>query len=122
MTFKDLLPSDNEAILQLDEFAEYVKIDGVILKAVVEKSTAQKSGSRQLNYKGLMGDFVTLYFRTYDYIGKKNRLPRHDERVKVYSDEWSCDKLFNVVSCQDELGICTLVLDAYRQNTARINN
>lgn len=119
MTFKDLLPSDNEAILMLDEFAEWVKIDGVILRAVVEKSTAQKSGNLKLNFKGLMGDFVTLYFRTTDYNGKRERLPRNGERVKIYSDEWACDKLFNVVSCADELGICTLVLDAYRQNTLR---
>lgn len=119
MTFKEILPSDNENILMLDEFAEYVKINDVILKAVVEKSTAQKSGNMKLNFKGLMGDFVTLYFRTSDYNGKRERVPRHGERVKVYSDEWACDKLFNVVSCQDELGICTLVLDAYRQNTLR---
>ena len=119
MTFKEILPSDNENILQLDEFARWVKIDGVILRAVAEKSTAQKSGNLKLNYKGLMGDFLTLYFRTSDYIGKRERLPRYGERVKVYSDEWACDKLFNVVSCADELGICTLTLDAYRQNTLR---
>ena len=119
MTFKELLPTDNEAILFLDEFAEWVKIDGIILRAVVEKSTAQKSGNVKLNYKGLMGDFLTLYFRSSDYNGKRERLPRNGERVKVYSDEWHCDKLFNVVSCVDELGICTLVLDAYRQNTLR---
>ena len=119
MTFKEILPADNEAILMPDEFAEWVKIDGVILRAVVEKSTAQKSANLKLNFKGLMGDFVTLYFRSSDYNGKRERLPRNGERVKVYSDEWACDKLFNVVSCTDELGICTLVLDAYRQNTLR---
>ena len=119
MTFKDILPADNDALLFLDEFAQWVKIDEIILRAVVEKSTAQKSGNLKLKYKGLMGDFVTLYFRGSDYAGKSERLPRNGERVKVYSDEWKCDKLFNVVSCTEELGICTLVLDAYRQNTLR---
>lgn len=119
MTFKELLPEDNEAILRLDEFAEWVKIDGVILRAVIEKSTAQKSGNLKLNYKGLMGDFMTIYFRAADYNGKRERLPRHGERVKVYSDEWGCDKMFSVTSCTNEHGISTLVLEAYRQNTLR---
>lgn len=119
MMFKDLLTSDNAAILMLDEFAEWVRVDGVILRAVIEKSTAQKSGNVKLNYKGLMGDFTTIYFCTADYNGKRERLPRNGERVKVYSEEWGCEKQFNVVSCEDELGICTLVLDAYRQNTLR---
>ena len=119
MTFKDLLDSDNENILLLDELAEYVRIDGVIVKAVTEKSTAQKSGNLKLNYKGLFGDFITLYFRATDYNGKRERLPRHGERVKVYSDEWACEKMFNVVSCEAESGMVTLILDAYRQNTVR---
>ena len=121
MTFKEILPADNEAILRLDEFAECVKIDGVILRAAVEKSTAQKSGNLKLNYKGLLGDFLTLYFRSADYVGKRERLPRYGERVKVFSDEWRCEKLFSVESCADELGICTLTLGAYRQNTLRVN-
>ena len=119
MTFKEIIPSDNENILWLDEFAELVEIDGVILKAVVEKSTAQKSGSMKLNHKGLFGDFTTLYFRSADYMANEKRLPRHGERVKIYSEEWECAKMFNVVSCESDLGICTLTLDAYRQNTLR---
>ena len=121
MTFKELMPSDKENILRPDEFGEWVKIDGVILRAVTEKSTAQKTGNLTLNYKGLLGDFLTLYFRSADYVGERERLPRYGERVKVYSDEWHCEKLFSVESCADELGLCTLILGAYRQNTLRVN-
>lgn len=119
MTFKDIIDSDNENILRLDELAEYVRLDGVIIKAVVEKSTAEKSGNLKLNYKGLFGDFTTLYFRAIDYNGKEIRLPRHGERVQVYSDEWGCEKMFSVTSCETQSGLVTLVLEAYRQNTLR---
>ena len=57
--------------------------------------------------------FVTLYFKTADYCGKKQRLPVHGEQI------WLDGKRYDVESCEDQLGIAKLTLAAYRQNTLR---
>lgn len=119
MTFKEILPDDDSAMLDLTEFAELVKIDGVILRAVIENHTADKSGNDKKNFKGLFGDFTEIYFRTQDYCRKRERLPRNGEVCYVYSNEWKCDKRFHVESCVDEMGMAHLILSAYRQDTLR---
>ena len=119
MTFKDILPDDDFELLNLDEMGELVKLDGVILKAVVEKNTAKKSGNDKKNFKMLFGDFTELFFRKEDYCRKRKRLPRQGEVCYLYSDEWQLDKRFVVESCADEFGMAHLVLSAYRQNNLR---
>ena len=119
MTFKEILPDDDFAMLDLNEFAEFVRIDGLILKAVIENHTADKSGNDKKNFKGLFGDFTEIFFRTQDYCKKRERLPRNGEICKVYSEEWKLEKRFVVESCVDEMGMAHLILSAYRQDTLR---
>lgn len=119
MTFKELLPDDDFAMLDLTEFADLVKIDGVILKAVIENHTADRSGNDKKNFKGLFGDFTEIFFRTKDYCQKRERLPRNGEVCMVFSHEWNCEKRFIVESCTDEMGMAHLILAAYRQDTLR---
>lgn len=119
MTFKDILPDDDSAMLDLTEFAELVRIDGVNLRAVIENHTAKKSGNDKKNFKGLFGDFTEIFFRTCDYCGKRERLPRNGEICMVYSEEWKCEKRFIVEQCTDEMGMTHLILSAYRQDTLR---
>lgn len=119
MTFKDILPDDDLAMLDLTEFAEYVTIDGVILKAVIENHTEEKSGTDKKNFRGLFGDFTEIFFRTADYCKKRERLPRHGETCYIFSHEWNCEKRFVVDSCTDEMGMAHLILAAYRQDTLR---
>lgn len=114
MTFKDILIEDNSEMLELDEFAELLRIDGVIVRAVVDNYTAKKSGNANLNFKGLMGDFLEIFFRTMDYCRKRERLPRYGEICFVYSPDWDAEKRFVVESSTDELGMAHLVLSAYR--------
>ena len=119
MTFKDILPEDDSAMLDLDEFAEIVKIDGVLLRAIVENHTADKSGNEKKNFKGLFGDFTEIFFRVSDYCDKRKRLPRNGEVCFVDSEEYNAEKRFIVESCTDEFGMAHLILSAYRQNTLR---
>ena len=113
MTFRDDLAADLDIFVESEEFAQFVTLDGVTLRAQVRRSTDQKSGSASLNFDGLHGDFTTLFFKTADYCGKKERLPRHGE--------WAFfdGKRYEVVHSEDELGITKLTLSAYRQNTLR---
>lgn len=113
MTFKDLLPADDSAILDLSEFAELITIDGVTIRAVVQTHTAQKSGNEKKNFKGLHGDFTDIFFRTADYCQKRERLPNQGDVCFI------SEKRFVVESCADEFGMTHLVLSAYRQNNLR---
>ena len=115
MTFKDILPDDNLAMLELDEFAEFVRIDDVIVRAVIQRSTDDKSGNDKKNFKGLFGDFIEIFFRTQDYLNKKNRLPHNGETCHIFSREWNVEKRFIVESAADEMGMFHMTLAAYRQ-------
>ena len=115
MTFRDDLAADLDIFVCSDEFAQFVTLDGVTLRAQVRVSTDKKSGNETFNFDGLHGDFTTLFFKTADYLGKKERLPRHGEWVTFDG------KRYEVVHSEDELGITKLTLTAYRQNTLRPN-
>ncbi|MBR1645182.1 MAG: hypothetical protein IJ774_05435 [Selenomonadaceae bacterium] len=113
MSFRDDLQADLDIFVESEEFAQFVTLDGIYLRAQVDSSTAQKSGNASLNFDALHGDFLTLYFKTADYCGKKQRLPVHGEQI------WMNEKRYDVESCEDQLGITKLTLAAYRQNTLR---
>ena len=113
MNFKDDLRDDLNIFVDSDEFAQFVKLDGITLRAQVTASTQKASGTASLNFEGLHGDFVTLFFKTADYCGKKQRIPRQGEQC------WFNDMRYDVVRCFDTLGITKLELSAYRQNTLR---
>ena len=115
MTFKDYLPADNHMMMNVEEFGEEIIIDDVELRAVAEESTAQKSGNRNLNYPGLHGDFLEIYFCVEDYIAERERLMKHGEVCHVNG------KRYDVVQCTDEQGMCHLILSAYRQEQVRMN-
>ena len=97
------------------EFAEYLKVDGVILPCQFIPSTAKKSSISSENYGGLYGEFATLYFKTKDYTGKRERLPRQGEFVTLSARK--AKKRYEVVQVEEELGVTCLTLSSYRQNT-----
>ena len=115
MTFKDILPEDNLAMLDLDEFGEFVEINGVLIRAVIQASTDDKSGNDKKNFKGLFGDFIDVYFRTEDYRNKKKTLPHNGETCHIYSREFDITKRFIVEVATDEMGMFHMTLAAYRQ-------
>lgn len=113
MSFRDDLKDDLNIFVESEEFARYVNIDGVFLRAQVSTYTDEKSANRSLNFEGLHGDFVTLYFKTCDYCNKKQRLPRKGEQA------WINGQRFDVDFCQDQDGIAKVTLATYRQNVLR---
>lgn len=108
------MTQDDWAIfVETEEFAEEIEIDGVRLPAQVSPLSKARSELVRDSYPKLEGDFVELYFRTTDYTETKKRLPRYSEWCFVNG------KRFEVISSQDELGICRLELAAYRQPVLR---
>ena len=105
MTFKEQIAADLDIFVETEEFAELVTIDGVELKAQKLSHTAEKSARLTEQWDKLFGDFVTLYFKREDY---KKKLPVHGQSVIIDG------KRFDVLSSENELGICKLVLSAYR--------
>lgn len=111
--FKDDLQTDLPLFVETEEFAEEVDVDGVRLPAQVCPISKARSELVRDSYPKLEGEFVELYFRTSDYTATRKRLPHYSEWCFVNG------KRFEVVSSQDELGICRLELAAYRQPTLR---
>ena len=109
MNFKDDLKDDIKTFLDLDEFAEYVRIDGLILPAQIEYHTAEKSARQSENFAGLHGDFVTIYFASEPYYKKRQKLPRFGEWIYVN------DKRYDVESANEEKGIIRVECAAHRQ-------
>lgn len=119
MTFKDYVRADHDVYLCNDEFAEWAIIDNVILKAIIQPRTSEKSGRISQNYDGLYGDFSDVYFKTADYCRKRERIPKFSEFVKIYDRHRQLHVRYGVVSSIDEMGMTHLILAAYRQNNLR---
>ena len=96
------------------EFAEYLKIDGVILACQFVPSTEKMSGVESKNYGGLYGDFAEIYFKTADYQKKRGKkIPVQGEFI--YLEVRGIKKRFEVISSEDELGVTCLKISTYRQ-------
>lgn len=111
--FKEILKADLDTFINLEEFSDEITIDGVTLPAQLTTSTKEKSARQSENFQGLHGDFVTVYFKTADYLATRQRLPVYNEYVIMNG------KRYVVESSSDQGGIAKLILSAYRQNILR---
>ena len=112
--FKDLIGIDAAAIMSVVEFAEYLKIDGVILACQFVPHSEKMSGVESKNYGGLYGDFADIYFKTADYETKRGRkIPVQGEFI--YLEARGIKKRFEVIRAEDELGVTCLTVSTYRQ-------
>lgn len=110
---KEYLSGDMLTMLNLDEFGEKIEMNEVELQAVLESTTKQKSGNRNLNYPGLHGDFLEIFFRIEDYISEEKQLMKQGEICYVNG------KRYTVESVTDEQGMAHLMLAEYRQKTRK---
>lgn len=117
MTFKDALKDDFKTFLDLTEFGEIIEMDGVLLPAVIQKSTgefnkatpsARNNVQPPLHNEPLIGDLVTVYFKAADYRKKRGRLPQHSEFVRIDG------KRYKVLTARDEMGIFKMECTADR--------
>lgn len=116
----DDLARDLDTFLNLGEFAEIITLNGVTLKAIVTASTADiprahsSFGNDRQRLRSsappLIGEHVTINFKTADYLRERERLPKNSESCRVNGD------LFHVISSTAEYGLATLVLRAERMN------
>ena len=107
------LEDDLPIFVELEEFAEMVDVDGIELPAQLMTQSKERSKLVRDQFPRLEGDFTELFFRADDYTAIKKRLPRVHELCYVNG------KRYDVISCENELGLCHLVLAAYRQPTLR---
>lgn len=114
MTLKEVIKMDNEVVyLDVNEFAELIEIDGVLLKGQVQYRTERKSALQSESFDGLHGDWLKVFFRAADYVGKEGQLPTQGEYIKLNG------KMYKVVACKDEMGIVRIVASSYRQEQPR---
>lgn len=109
MSFKDIVAADiSNVFLNLEEFGETHELNGSEYTCIVAKdNTAEKNaallGGRRTP-DGLHGDFLTVCLKAADL----PRIPRQGENFKVDGKRYTVD------SCDESMGMLTLVLGAYR--------
>ena len=116
LKFKDLLKNDARQIMSVIEFAEFLVVDGVLMACQFVPSTAEFTTANEQK-PGLYGDIAELYFKTSDYTGKRERIPRQGEYVYLQTGNFK--RRYQVLSSADELGVTCLKLSTHRQNTLR---
>ena len=110
MNFKDVLKEDNDSIFALDELAEFVNIDGVILRCQIARHTEKISGNEKKVFDGLHGDFISLSFRKDDYCTKKRRIPKQGDAIYINA------KKYFVQKSRYEFGVIYLEASENRQS------
>ena len=123
MTFKESLAQDWRVFIELDEFAEIIEIDEIKLPAILIEHTGDLATANvaskheayyihpELHNQPLIGNFVTVYFKTADYVAKRGRIPKHTEFTYING------KRYQVTESIDEMGITRLTATADGMNT-----
>ena len=106
--FKEDLRDDLRTFVAMEEFAQLIDLNGVMMPAQVVKHTAEKSQRMSQQFGGLHGDFTEIFFQAEPYIKKRGRLPVKGDWI--YVDK----RRYDVVSSQDDLGMAHVTLAAYR--------
>lgn len=90
------------------EFSSLHVLNDVILQCVTRRYNEEMSGRQTDHYDGLHGDHMAIQFRADDFFRKEEWLPREGQRVH-FDDSW-----YDVERCENEYGVCRLVLSSYR--------
>ena len=127
MTFKDAVNEDLRVFVGVEEFGEWVMLDGVKIRAVVVKNTGSRSRADiaqrtktgiylhpDLHSIPLIGDFVMIYFRTADYTGSRERIPKYSEFVNLDG------KRYKVVESAENLGLTRLMCETDSMNAPKM--
>lgn len=127
MTLKELMAKDLDVFFNLNDFAEMIEIDGVKLPAIVDSNTGNKyekafNANKNINSQiranlhsmNLIGDFITVQFKTSDYTRERGRIPQNLEFVRINS------KRYKVENSQDLEGITRLDCYADRDRSPRL--
>lgn len=127
MILKDLIFEDADIFVNLDEFGEMAEIDGVKIRAVIQKNTGEKKNTNiaskheeyyvhpELHNEPLSGDFITVYFKTFDYVKERGRIPQNLEFCRING------KRYKVLISKDEMGITKLECSADRMPTPKMS-
>lgn len=101
--FKDMVAADNDAFINLDEFAEEHDLNGTVTKAVVEGKVSKERHFRVGTiYEGIYeGDIVAHV--------KKSDLPEVPVRDEIFNLDGVS---YLVAECTDDMGILSIELRA----------
>lgn len=115
MNFKETVAADLDVFVNIEEFGEWVNLDGVKLRAVVIKNTGSRSRADivqrtktgiylhpDLHSIPLIGDFVIIYFRTAEYTRERERIPKYSEFIELDG------KRYKVEGSQETFGLTRL--------------
>lgn len=125
MTFKESMAQDLNVFLDLDEFGEIIEIDEVKLPAIIIKHTGdQKLADIAHKHEGyyihpdlhgtvLIGNFITVYFKTLDYVKERGRIPKHTEFTRINGTR------YKVNESSEEFGMTKLICSTDSMNTPK---
>lgn len=104
MTFRETLAQDWEVFIDVDEFGEIAEIDEIKIKAIVIKHTADLKLADiahknkayyihpDLHANLLIGKYITVYFKTADYIKERGRIPKNTEFCRINGDRYKVEE------------------------------
>lgn len=127
MTFKEAIRDDLKVFVGVEEFGEWVMLDGVKLRAVVAKNTGDRSRADiaqrtktgiylhpDLHSIPLIGNFLTIYFRTADYTAERERIPKYSEFINLGG------KRYKVIESAENLGLTRLICEIDSMNAPKL--
>lgn len=123
MTFEDAVAGDLKVFVGVEEFGEWVMLDGVKLRAVVVKNTGERQKrstsikehmNPDLHSIPLIGNFLTIYFRTADYTAERERIPKYSEFVNLDG------KRYKVIESAENLGLTRLICEIDSMNAPKL--
>lgn len=123
MTLKESIAADTDVFINFEEFGEVIEIDGVELPAIIIKKTGEllkpnissRNGVQpELHNEPLIGESITVYFKTLDYTREHGRIPQNLEFCRING------KRYKVAVSKDEMGITRLDCTADRMPNPRI--
>ena len=123
MNFKESLAQDWSVFINIEEFGEIIEIDEIKLPAILiehtgnldKENVASKHDAYyihpELHNQPLIGNFVTVYFKTADYVKARSRIPKHTEFSYINGVR------YQIAESIDSAGITRLTATADRMNT-----
>ena len=108
MTLREMFAKDLPTFISAGGLSKLHTLNGVILQAATRHYTSEMSGRMSDQYESVHGEHLSVQLKAEDLLRKCANLPVEGDRLQ-FDGRW-----YDVESCENEFGICRLVLTSYR--------
>ena len=108
MSLREMFARDLPTFIHSGGLSKLHVLNGVMLQAATRDYTSEMSSRLSDQYESVHGEHLSVQFKAEDLLRKCATLPVEGDRLK-FDERW-----FDVASCENEFGICRLMLTSYR--------